>query len=57
MNSVAASIVSSAAAQAALWDARARVWAEVQQHVARPLFLAVLKRTSVSAGDDLLDVG
>lgn len=57
MNTAPTPAAGSGAAQTALWDARARDWAEIQQHTSRPLFLAVLERTGISSGSDLLDVG
>ncbi len=47
----------SAAAQGALWGARARDWADVQEHVHRPMYEAVLARVEVGRGRRLLDVG
>jgi SAM-dependent methyltransferase len=43
--------------QGQLWGARARDWAEIQQGTARPIFAAVLDRTGVTTGTDVLDIG
>lgn len=47
----------SSAAQGALWGARARHWAEVQEPVSRPLYEAVLRTVGIGAGTPVLDVG
>jgi SAM-dependent methyltransferase len=47
----------SAAAHGAIWGARARDWAEAQEHFARPLYEAVLRDAGVRAGTAILDVG
>ncbi len=47
----------SSPANARLWGARARDWAEVQEGTVRPVYEAVLARTGVSAGSAFLDVG
>jgi len=45
------------AANAPLWGARARDWAEVQEATARPAFEAVIARADVGPGTRFLDVG
>lgn len=40
-----------------LWGARAKDWADLQEGCFRPVYEAVLKRCTVSAGTDYLDVG
>jgi SAM-dependent methyltransferase len=47
----------SAAAQGALWSARAGDWAAVQEPIARPLYEAVLRKTGVGDGAAVLDIG
>lgn len=47
----------SAAVQGALWGARARDWAEVQEPVSRPLYEAVLRQTGIGPNTPVLDVG
>lgn len=47
----------SAQAQGALWGARARDWAEVQEPAHLPLYRAVFERLGVGPDTDLLDVG
>lgn len=49
--------VGTAAAQAALWGARARDWAEVQELAERDLFEAILPKIGVTVGTRFLDVG
>src|SRR5581483_5478704 len=49
--------IGSAQAQAALWGARARDWAEIQEGAVRPLFETVLHALDVRPGTALLDVG
>jgi SAM-dependent methyltransferase len=46
-----------AARQSALWGARPRDWADVQEGQVRPLYEAVLDATDVGEGTRLLDVG
>jgi hypothetical protein len=43
--------------QGQLWGARARDWADVQEHVHGPMYEAALTRVRVGAGTWLLDVG
>jgi ubiquinone/menaquinone biosynthesis C-methylase UbiE len=43
--------------QAALWGARPRDWAEVQEGMVRPLYEAVLDAIGAGAGTRLLDIG
>jgi SAM-dependent methyltransferase len=43
--------------QAALWGARPRDWAEVQEGMVRPLYEAVLDAIGAAAGTRLLDIG
>ena len=43
--------------QGQIWGSRARDWADVQEHVAVPLFKAILKETSVDANTSVLDIG
>jgi SAM-dependent methyltransferase len=50
-------VLGSAGAQGALWGARARDWAEVQEPVSRPLYEAVLRTVDIGAGAPVLDVG
>jgi SAM-dependent methyltransferase len=57
VNSTATEADGSATGQGPVWGARARDWAEVQQGIQRPMFAAVLERTGVTTGSDLLDVG
>jgi SAM-dependent methyltransferase len=52
-----ASAPGSAVSQGALWGARAKDWAEVQESMARPLFEAVLREPGIGAGMTVLDVG
>jgi SAM-dependent methyltransferase len=40
-----------------LWGARARDWAEIQEGIIRPAYLAVLDRTGVKQGTLYLDIG
>lgn len=47
----------SAQVQGALWGARAKDWAEVQEGMVRPLYQAVLTRANVGAGVTLLSEG
>lgn len=47
----------SAHAEAALWGARVKDWAEVEEITARPLFEAILDATGVGPGTVMLDVG
>ena len=47
----------SAAVQGALWGARARDWAEVQEPVCRPLYDAVLRQAGIAPNTRVLDVG
>jgi SAM-dependent methyltransferase len=47
----------SAGVQGQLWGARARDWADVQEHVHRPMYEAALTRVRVGADTRLLDVG
>lgn len=47
----------SAPVQGPLWSARAQDWAEVQEHVARPSWQAVIDEHAPLAGRDALDVG
>jgi SAM-dependent methyltransferase len=42
---------------ARLWGARAQDWAEVQEGVCRPVYLAVFERVGLKGGDNYLDVG
>lgn len=44
-------------AQSALWGAKAKDWAEVQEGMVTPLYQAVLQKTRVGADTHLLDVG
>ena len=46
-----------AAIQGALWGARARDWAELNEPAWRPVFAAALNQAGVRAGTKLLDVG
>ncbi len=57
MNTIETEVAGSAAAQGLIWGTRARDWAEVQEMTGRSIFAAVLARTGVTAGSDLLDVG
>jgi SAM-dependent methyltransferase len=57
MTSVKAKATGSGAAQGELWSARARDWAEVQEGTMLPLYEAVLARTRVGIGVQLLDAG
>jgi SAM-dependent methyltransferase len=50
-------IMGTASQQAPLWDARAQDWADVQEGVVSPLYLAVLQDTAVGPRTALLDVG
>jgi cyclopropane fatty-acyl-phospholipid synthase-like methyltransferase len=43
--------------QGALWGARARDWADIQEPAWRPVFEAALRHAGVGAGTLLLDVG
>ncbi len=47
----------SSPANARLWGARARDWADIQEGTVRPVYEAVLERTGVSADTRYLDVG
>ena len=47
----------SAATQGQLWGARARDWAQVQEPLVQPLYEAVIMRTGIGSGMNLLDVG
>lgn len=47
----------SGGAQGELWGARARDWADVQEHVHGPLYEAVLAKIDIGPGTRLLDVG
>jgi SAM-dependent methyltransferase len=46
-----------AEAQAALWGARPRDWAEIQEGTVRPLYDAVLDAIGAAVGTRLLDIG
>ena len=46
-----------AEAQSAWWGARARDWAEVQEHTVFSLYLTVIDRADVDVGTRLLDIG
>ena len=46
-----------AAVNGPLWGARARDWAEIQEGIIRPAYLAVLDRAGVGAGTAYLDIG
>lgn len=50
-------VATTEALHARLWGARARDWAEVQEGVGRPMYEAVLDRSGIGAGSDMLDVG
>jgi len=50
-------IEGSAALQGALWGARARDWADVQEPISRPLFDELLRVLEIGAGTSVLDVG
>lgn len=43
--------------QGALWGARARDWADVQEPLSLPLYEAVLQRIGLGAGMSVLDIG
>ncbi|MDB4969748.1 MAG: Methyltransferase type 11 [Myxococcales bacterium] len=47
----------SATVNGSLWGAQARAWAEAQEAIARPLYVAALERTRVGGGTAYLDVG
>lgn len=47
----------SAPVQGALWGARARDWAEVQESISQPLYEAVLRQTPMDPKTRVLDVG
>jgi SAM-dependent methyltransferase len=44
-------------ANARLWGARAKDWAEIQEGQCRSVYLAVFEKLGLKAGDDYLDVG
>lgn len=46
-----------ASVQGAIWGARAKDWADVQEGVAVPLFESVLQETAVDANMSVLDIG
>ncbi|TSA87813.1 class I SAM-dependent methyltransferase [Deinococcus detaillensis] len=46
-----------AAFNAPLWGSRARDWADLQESLCRPMYLAAYERLGLSAGCDHLDVG
>ncbi len=46
-----------ATSQGQIWSARARDWADVQEGVAIPLYEEILRKTSLGAGQAVLDVG
>lgn len=47
----------SSAVNGRLWGARARDWADIQEGMARPAYVAVLERTDVGPHTRYLDVG
>src|SRR5260221_4599874 len=46
-----------AATNGQLWGGKARAWAELQEPISRPLYLAALERARVTSGTAYLDVG
>lgn len=50
-------VATTEALHARLWGARAQDWAEVQEGVGCPMFEAVLDRSGIGAGSDILDAG
>jgi SAM-dependent methyltransferase len=47
----------SAVVNGSLWGARARAWTDIQEPIARPLYVDALARTGVGRGTAYLDVG